>query len=448
MLGSSSTLLADVAAAPLWPESLAGFAQFGSFLAMETPFAGVTKLAGGASAALQDGRLTVEPGKPLPPATGSVEETFRDAVRAMADAAPEAELELSGGLDSRLILAAMRHDQRRSRKAITLGTPDAPSQDVTIAGEIAGSEDLDWSLLDVGDISHLEADGLQDVLSRAVVGYDHMANPVDKVALIIAGQGRELGARFGGQNGEIIRGFYYPAQPIHACPSVALARRLISWRLLANDRAQQELLAPAVRNELGPAAEQRTVDLLLSLGETWGQALDRFYLQQRMQGWVGVSAGARIGAHTPLYPFFDPAFLAAAMALPCADKLNSKMAYELLMRLDASLARRPLDSGITPARAPRTRLGWRAADMKLNGKKVAARLGRRLRGGGRATLGSETVNQRWHRLALYERLPLHGLTRTGLFDESVLDKIGRGELTPDRPTLGFLMVMAGLVSRA
>lgn len=447
MLASSSTLLADIVAAPLSPESLTGFALFGSFLALDTPFSGITKLAGGSTAALEDGRLIVATTHSVNAPEGSALDAFRDTVRTMVDAVPEAELELSGGLDSRLILAAMTCEQRQGRRAITLGVAEAPSPDVTVARGIAQKEGLNWSLLDVGNISALNATALHDLLSRAVAGYDHMGNPVEKVAFMMAGAGRKLSARFGGQNGETLRGFYYAAQPLEARPSDALARRLVSWRLLANDQTQEWILAPTKRRELRANIEQRTIDLLLSFGGTWGHTLDKFYLKQRMQCWAGVSAGTRIVEHTPLYPFFDPDFVAAAMATPSADKLNSKAAYRLLVDLDPSLARLPLADGVTPAHAPATRLGGQVADLGLNSKKLMGRIARRLRGASHSTLGSETVNQRWHRLKLYERLPLHGLTSTGMFDEAALEKIGRGDLLPDRATLGFLLVMAGLVSR-
>ncbi|HEY0438325.1 MAG TPA: hypothetical protein VGC92_16910, partial [Phenylobacterium sp.] len=114
-LSSSATLLADVLGAPLSPESLAAYAAFGNFLCGESPYAGVARLDAGASATLALGRLTTAD-RPLPTHPGgSVRETFAAAVGAMLKAAPDAEIGLSGGLDSRVVLAAIPRDQRRGR---------------------------------------------------------------------------------------------------------------------------------------------------------------------------------------------------------------------------------------------------------------------------------------------------------------------------------------------
>jgi asparagine synthase (glutamine-hydrolysing) len=446
-LSSSATLLARVIAAPASAETLAGFALFGGFLAQETPFAGVAKLAANASATLVKGGLTVEPKASAADPSTSTAEALRASVAAMLKAVPDAELELSGGLDSRLILAAMRPQDRRGRRAITIGVAGEPSEDVIVAQAIAQAENLDWSLLDAGGIAAMDAPGLDRLLSRAAAAYDHMANPVDKVALITAGAGRSVQARFGGQNGEILRGFYYAGQPLDAQPSEALARRLVSWRLTANDKVDETVLAPALRGELRAAAEARMVCLLLSFGGDWGETLDRFYLAQRMQNWVGNSVGNRLLEHVPLYPFFDPAFVAAAMATPAAEKLNSRAAYRLLVDLDLPLARRRLAGGVVPVALPSSRLAARLADLRLDLDRVGGRLRRRLKGQGRATLGSQTVSQHWRRLKLHERLPVDRLARTGLFDDAALARVASGDWLPDRPTLGFLLLAAGLETR-
>ena len=446
-LSSSATLLARVMAAAPAAAALAAFALFGGFLGQETPFAGVTKLSANSSVTLMNGGLTVEPKTPAAEPSANAAEALRASVGAMLKAVPDAELELSGGLDSRLILAAMPPEERRGRSAITIGVAGEPSQDVTVAQVIAEAEGLNWSLLDAGAIAGLDAAGLDQLLTRATAAYDHMANPVDKVALITAGAGRSVRARFGGQNGEILRGFYYAGQPLDAPPSEALARRLVSWRLTANDKVDENILAPGARGELRVAAEERMVALLLSFGGNWGETLDRFYLAQRMQNWVGNSVGNRLLEHVPLYPFFDPAFVAASMATPAAQKLNSRAAYRLLTELDMPLARRRLAGGGVPAAVPGSRLATRLADLRLDLDRVAGRLRRRLAGQGRATLGSQTVSQHWHRLKLHERLPVDRLARTGLFDETALARISAGHWLPDRPTLGFLLVAAGLEER-
>lgn len=190
------------------------------------------------------------------------------------------------------------------------------------------------------------------------------------------------------------------------------------------------------------------VRFLLSFEGTWGQALDQFYLAQRMQNWVGNACGARVVEYHPLFPFFDSAFVAAAMARPPVDKLNSRAAYEMLCALDTSLARRPLADGVTPASQTQTGLARKLSDLSVDAQRLVKRLRRRLAGVTRPTLGSQTVSQHWRRLALYEHLPVERLAATGLFDEAALGRVATGEWLPDRPTLGFLLAVAGLETRA
>ncbi|ODT87852.1 MAG: hypothetical protein ABS78_09720 [Phenylobacterium sp. SCN 70-31] len=426
-------------------ERLTGHALFGGFIGTETPFAGIDKLPAGTIATLLGGRIEFTQRWRMPTATTTVPTAFREAMAAMLSAAPNVELELSGGLDSRIILAAIPPEARKDRRAITIGLAGEPSEDVTVARDLAQSSELDWRLLDASEVSELDASGLETMLLSAAAAYDHMANPLDKITLILAGRNRRVDARLGGQNGEILRGFYYPAQPLSSPPSENLARGLISMRLQANDRVEDVVLSSALRRELRADAEARMTKTLLSFEGTWGQALDQFYLYQRMQNWVGNATGHRLMDHAPLYPFFDPAFVAAALSLAPEEKLNSRAAYQLLCDLDMDLAQRPLAGGIVPARA---RHGGRGSDLVLDGQRILGRLGRLLKGRGRATLGSRTITDHWRRLNLHARLPVDALARTGLFDLDGLARIGSGEFAPSRPTLGFVLLIASLEKRS
>jgi asparagine synthase (glutamine-hydrolysing) len=446
-VASSATWLADLVAAPRSPESLAGFARFGTFLGDETPFAGVTKLPAATSARLTEGRVTLTATPQPTAAAGDLVDTFRASVAATLRAVPDAELELSGGLDSRLILGAMTPAERRGRRAITLGVAGAESDDVRVAAGLAAAETLDWSVLDLG-LDRFEGAALGELLAQVTAGYDHMANPLDKAALVASGRGRRFRARFGGQNGEILRGFYYAGQPLTARPSEALARRLVALRLTTNDRVDETILSPELREPLKAAAEDRVVARLMSLGGSWAETLDRYYLAQRMQNWVGIAAGNRLLDYVPLFPFFDPAFVAAAAATPAADKLNSRAAYRLLTDIDPALARIPLADGVTPAAAPTSWVGRRLNDARLDLSRINGRVRRRLAGQRRQTLGSLSVAQLWHGARLFEALPLDRLARTGLFDEAALDRVVSGAWLPDRPTLGFLLMVAGMETRA
>jgi len=232
------------------------------------------------------------------------------------------------------------------------------------------------------------------------------------------------------------------SQHSDTCPARRESRNL---HAVARDAGSaQNRFGVGVRAE----AEDRVVRRLLSLGGSWSETLDRYYLAQRMQNWVGVAAGNRLLDYVPLFPFFDPAFVAAAAATPAADKLNSRAAYRLLTSIDPALAGVALADGVIPAAAPTSWLGRRLADARLDMSRISGRLRRRMAGQGRQTLGSLSVAQQWHGARLYEALPLDRLARTGLFDDAALERVGGGGWLPDRPTLGFLLMVAGMETRS
>lgn len=434
-LGSSATLLAQIFGVEPDTDALMDFALFGCFTGTSSAFSGVSKLPAGHRAIARDGGLTLERWFEPQPARGDVRETFVAAVAALAASSPDAELELSGGLDSRLILAAMPPGERRRHVAYTIG--EAASGDVRVAAAIAQDQGLAHRIVSLADLSMLDGDALEQLLCDAALGYDLGANPVDKAPLVYASaRGGETGARFGGQNGEILRGFYYPGQPIQRMPDAALADRLIDWRLIANDRVMPSLFDGAAYTAHRRRATEAMRARLMGYGGTWGQTLDRFYLDERMQRWVGIGTGNRFVSRRLLYPFFDPDFVAAAMALRPAEKMGSRAAYRLLACLDSHLAEVPLDNGVIPARPGKT-LGGTIA-------KVVAKLRQRLGGASRPTLGSGAIGALWHRHRLFERLDRDALASFGFFDARVLDAILRGEVVPDRATLGFLVLLSGV----
>lgn len=429
---SSATLLAQLFDLEPDADALMEFALFGTFTGTDSPFRGVTKLAAGHRARAEAGRLTFTRWFAPQPPRHDLATAFSQAVARMNMAAPDADLELSGGLDSRLILAAMPRAERPRHRAITLG--DAASGDVRVATGIAGREGLEHRVIGLADLAALDADQLHGLLVDAAFGYDFGANPVDKAPLVHAAT--SSAARFGGQNGEILRGFYYPGQPLARAPEPALAERLIDWRLIANDRVASRLFAPDTYAAYRARARDRMRDRLLSYGGNWGETLDRFYLDERMQRWVGISCGNRFVDRLQLYPFFDPEVVAAAMALPASDKADSRAAYRLLVQLDPGLAALPLDNGIVPAR-PSGMLRRRAAGL-------LRKLGQRLGGGARATLGSSALIGLWHRHRLFERLDRDRLEAYGFLDRATLEAILRGEMVPDRATLGFVLMLSGI----
>jgi len=446
-VSNSAVLLARAFDRDLDAETLTGFGVFGAFIGGETAFDGVIKVPPGCSVELESGRLRLQPGPERRSTDGEASidqmaDRLREIVTKMSDAAPEADLQLSGGLDSRLILAALPPDRRRRHRAVTIGGAGSP--DVAIASAIAERLGMRSRVVDTDTVDDLDREAFAALLRQAVESFDGAANPVDKATLLLAEPRLDGDAWFNGQNGESLRGFYYPGQRLDARPSESLARALIGWRLATNDVANPRLFDPEAYRERKARAEARMVERLIGMADVWSLALDRFYVEERMQRWAGNGIDHRLNRRAYLCPFFDPGFVRDALALPAASKAGAQAAFRLLHRLDPDLASIPLDSGLRPAAVIDTPLQARLARMGYFIKKAGRRVKRRLAKGGGATLGSASIVQLWHRHRLYEQLPTDRLLATGLFAPEMLGQIASGKWLPDRPTLGFVLMTAEL----
>ena len=447
LCASSATLLADLIGAKPCLPALAAYAQLGAFPFELTPFEGITKLLAG-------NRLIIAHGQPQIQdiesrrAAGDIRTEFVAAVSTMLAAAPDANLELSGGLDSRLILAAIPKDRRAGRRAVTLDSSDGASAEVEVARRIAAMNGLEHKVVPLSLASITNADGLLELLRHVAEGYDYMANPFDKVALVLAGRSMtQEHPRFGGQNGEIIRGFYYPLQATETKISAAQVNRLVDWRLMANDRVTPLIFSDTGNRALTDAGKAFKCRLGAFEGR-WGEVLDRIYLRYRMQSWAGTAVNNRFIGHTILWPFFDEGFLAAAFALPSVAKRGSLAAYKMLAELDPELAATPLDNGIIPLQM----LKGGSITVITNGvrkaMKATRKVAQRLRPSSTAVMGSDALLDKWHDLECYRKLDVAGLATLGLFSEDVLSQIASGARRADRATLGLLILCDQLVRNA
>lgn len=452
-VATSPELLAKIVGRAVAADALAEFALFGAFVADRTPFAGIRKLMAGERAVLRQGRLQVQV-PPVPSAApGTLVDATRAAVAAMLRAAPDAGLELSGGLDSRIVLAAIPPADRADRVALTIGPASGDTADIRIARQLARASGIEHRIVDFDRARDLDADGFATLLASLIDGYEQMANPIDKVSVALAGNDPDARPRFSGQNGEIARGFYYPGQPLTAAPTPALAQGLIAWRLVGNDRVAADLLLPdfIARQDVARDAMTRTI-LSFDAGdgngtEGWGRLLDRFYLGQRMQAWAGNAGSNRFIDRTILWPFFDRDVVAAAIALPPAEKAGSLAAYRLLAALDRDLAAVPLDSGAVPAAMAAGGLSSRIAGWRRAAGRVSAKLSQRVLRRSRGTLGSGDAIALWHHHGLHRQLDIHALSRLDVFRPAALEAIAAGTLVPDRPSLGFLLLCDRLARR-
>ena len=442
-VASSATLLARAFGLAPDTAALGGLALTGAMVGDASIIAGVRKLPAGQAARLADGQLTLRTLSP-PRILAEPADALQAATARLLAVYPHAEVELSGGWDSRLMLAAMPMAARRGRTGFTIGR--AGDADVTIAARLASASAMTHDIADPGGLAGLDAKGFAALLATTAARDDYAANPLDRAVINFVNAARPARPRFSGQNGEILRGFYYPGQPLGAVPSATLARRLIDWRIISNDRVDPALFDPAWLAATRAAVTGQLEGLLLGGGDAdWAAALDRTYLEQRMQRWCGASVTAALGLRPVLLPFFDADVLALARTTPAAAKAGSRFAAAAIARLDPVLAAIALESGLTPAAVAAGGAINRLALARRFAGKAVAKARQRLLGQDRATFGSATTLGLAADHGLLAAVDIHRLAGLGIFAPAALDAFAVGR--PTRASAGFVLNCHYLLER-
>ena len=453
--GTSSRLVAAVLNRGLDEDAVSAFSVLGEYPSTDTPFAGVSRLAASQMTRLSGGKLTVEAyaDPPAAPRSGAGDlraavaegaDAVRTAVEACADAYPDAAMELSGGLDSRVILAALMRSGRRPAAGVTLGEPLHP--DVIVARSLAARAGVPFQHVDLrpmSDVAPSEALALADFAGRR---RDYSGNCVALGVLEwvdrVAGTGRP---RMSGQNGELARGFYYPLQPSWPRTTDALARSLVRWRLMANERVSGDLLAPEATTAGERRAAAATKSFLQSTGCDWLTATDMLYLHWRMQRWVGADWTAAAQSRPVLAPFFHPRYITWALAAPARYKRGSRLLARVLDALDPGLAQIPVAGGEAPAVMFRPRPGDRVARASRTAQKVGVKVRQRLSDSAKAPVGAPALADLALAAMADERVGLERVAALPFVNSEYVERAAE-ERTAAPTTVGLLVALRGLTA--
>lgn len=451
-IGSSSRLLAAIMGRGLDEDALSAFAVLGAYAATDTPFRGVRRLGAGECVRLLGRDLVVEEycrqtdpqpaARDLASAVGEGVAAVRAGVEACVAAYPDASIELSGGLDSRLILATLLMAGHRPTEALTLG--EATSPDFVIAAALAGRAGLVHRQVDLSAIAQLAPDEALQIVNTAGRRRDYSDNCVALGVLDWVQQYAGFGARFSGQNGELARGFYYPFQPPWPVTADVLARALVRWRLIANERVSSELLDPDVRAAGERRATTTTKAFLEGTGCDWLTATDLLYLNWRMQRWVGSDWSASAQTRVVLAPFFHSAFITWALGARPHYKRGSRLLARVLDAIDPQLARLPAADGKTPASIFDPSIKDRAERTTRTARKVGFKLRQRVNDATKSPAGTDALS----RLALDamrdERLGLERVAALPFVSADCVERLADGRQASPA-TVGLLAALRGLL---
>lgn len=424
--------------------ALGGLALIGSMVGQDTPIAGVHKLDAGQIAVLKDGRLT-QRAMAAPGRFAATENAIETTMQRLHAAHPEAEIEVSGGWDSRLMLVGLPRSSRRGMQGFTIGTEDDP--DVIIARRIVADSGLVHSIVDLSGLEALSAADFTNRIIDAAARDDYGGNPLDRLGINLINDSRPPLARFSGQNGEILRGFYYPGQPLEVPASPALAARVVNWRIISNDLVAPAMFDPEWFAATRAAVTARLERQLLDHADKWGDALDRFYLTQRMQRWCGAAVSGALGRRPVLLPFFDADVLALAAATPTSLKSESRFAAQELVRLDPTLAAMPLASRLVPNQVARGGVAGRIALARQFVGKASAKVVQQIARRDVATSRSIAASTLAMRHGLPGRIDIDALDRLKIFAPGALEAFQKGETGMTRSTIGFILNTDFLLKR-
>lgn len=454
-VSTSARALAALAGGELDLGGLGAQAMIGWQIGDATIFRGVTTLPPAPIVRLHDGVALVQQyasstafdSSPAPEPEAAVEEMaaiLRTWLSRYVADHSDSVLQLTGGHDSRILLAAIPVSARRGLQTLTLGDQDSP--DVRIAADLSRRYGMDHRVVRLNPDLWPEPEPAHRLLIAAAHDLDCMASPLALAPLLLAERGLEQGHRLSGLGGEVARGFYYAGNPRSATTSRLLVERLARWRIFANEAVEPDALEP----EFNASAQTTTLDRLCELFPegNWLRATDHFYLYQRMHRWSGAHSSVAAGRRHYINPMFDHRFIELALGVPPGDKRDSILLGRLTDRLDKDLAKIRLDSGLSPAalgyRTPLTRIATSASTAT----KIAHKIGQRLRHARRPQLGAEhaaTVTLKHWRVDRSACAPLYDapFLRSQWLDE-VLD--GTREASPT--TVAFLLnILAAAGSR-
>jgi hypothetical protein len=366
---SSLFALTDALGATVDEDAVAEWLAVGHFISQRTMAREVRKLGAGERLRLgPEGAVTVarwSAGPVAPARDDDYRETFLDAVRA-GSGDPLTAAELTGGLDSRLVLAA-RVCTQTGQRSWTIGNPDsAEVRTIRRLQRVVGFEHIS-APVGSGDAA------IGSVLALHALS-DGEVNALEYAPLLQAfpAHAGRWNASLSGSGGEIARGYYYAAIKDGKVDRAALAHKLSS----ATGPVVAALSRDRFPEPLAPLRASLDRFLAESAADTPELAMEDVYIRGRMQRFAGRNTTTTGYFFRQSLPFFDNAVVDASLGLDASRKHGGgAVVRDAIAAWVPAFARIPLDSGIavTPRSwsRPTTQARWAVA----MGRKALVRYG-------------------------------------------------------------------------
>ncbi len=442
---TSARLLAGFGGAEFRKESLFVQSLVGWQLGEHTLYQDVVKLEPGECVTISargiERRIpeaeTIAPATPAEAIHGTAA-VLRSLSEQYLDEYPDPTLQLTGGLDSRLILSAIDAKRRRGLHVMTIGAADHP--DVVHAAALAARYGMRHTVVGLEGLDRLTPAESFDRACSAAARLDGMVDPIAKAVTLWAEDRIEQGPRVGGAGGEIARGFFYIGK-VHDVPvTSARVARMTTWRMFANEAVDPQLLVPELASEARPYAVGLVHRILRETGLDWFRATDVLYGRHRMPRWAGLNESIVCFDRQLINPLMHHQFWQWANRLAPKEKAHARYFSRLLVTIDRELAGIPLDGGRpSPAVLASGSLPSQVTRLTATAKRAARKVKQRLTDGRRPAVGTAvfTAKVAEHIRSTPDALdPLRG---QGIVSDAWLDDVSTGRISPSPASLAFVI---------
>lgn len=246
---------------------------------------------------------------------------------------------LSGGFDSRLLLAAMRQAGVEPQLYV-YGPPG--SADVRLAIALCEGEGLEIEHIDRGAFPKIEVDEWEESLRDTFYFFDGKGdNAVDSGSDLETRRRRSSGARLqlNGGGGEVFRNFWKLPEGSYSVERFVQARRgTIDTRLLTDvfdERAFFSALVGKHRDAIELAEGERPER----------DRIEMLYPRLRMRHWMGQNNSANSQHSYALTPLAEPIFTIPSASIPIPDKNLGQFEAAVIKQIDPALSRYPSAHG-------------------------------------------------------------------------------------------------------
>jgi len=453
MVSTSALLAGRALEAGLDPAAVGIQSLLGWQLGDHTLFAGVKKLEAGAMVTLDERGATLSEAAgrqrdPITPteAVQRAASLLRTSLNAVLDDYPDAVLQLTGGMDSRLLLSAIPAERRRGLRAMTLDVPG--KGDTAIASAISQRYGIRHEVRGLTDVAGVDASEAWELCCIEATRLDAMADPVALAAQRIAERAFDQGVRISGLGGEVARGFYYVGRVRDRTFDRKDAARLAAWRMFVNEAVEPGLLDGEFAAWAERVATSEVHAALVAGGDEWFRATDELYLRHRMQRWAGATDIAVSVERVVINPMLDEGFLDLAYRLRPQDKDNCRFLGALQMELDPELGRLPLDGRPAPVAYAAPSRWEPATQLVSTGKRFARKAVQRMQRGNRPPAGGTVLATKVVEHWRAEPSVLRPLEALDFIDATWVSRLLDGSVEPRPSSVAFLTNMIVATSDA